>query len=237
MITCLSDAFFPDTAKDAVLVLEHLGCTVHLPENQTCCGQPAFNSGDFPVSRQVARHTADVFAGELPIIVPSGSCAAMHFHGHALQFENQPEEPAIDSLANRTWEIFDFIVHGLGITEWGGHFPHKVAIHHSCHTRGTRTGEALRTLLNSISDLELVEFGQPEQCCGFGGTFSVHFPNISSGMGQLKLDHLLEQSPDRLTSADMSCLMHLVGLAEKQGRALPYQHGIQILREALQLKP
>ena len=233
MMTCLCDAFYADVTKATMQVLEQVGCRVTVPEAQTCCGQPPFNGGDFETSRKVARHTAKVFAGEQPIIVPSGSCAAMHLHGNFLQFESEKDWDPVKSLANRTWELFDFLVHGLGITTWPGKFEGKVAIHHSCHTRGTRSGDAMRTLLGSIQGVELVEFGQGEQCCGFGGTFSVSFPNISAGMGRLKLEHVEEAKPDVLVSGDMSCLMHLNGLAERQGRTLPHQHAVELLASTI----
>ena len=233
MMTCLCDAFYADAAQATVEVLEHVGCRVQVPEDQTCCGQPPFNSGDFESSRKVARHTATVFAGDQPVIVPSGSCAAMHFHGNLLQFESERDWGPVRSLANRTWELFDFLVHGLGKRAWPGRYEKRVAIHHSCHTRGTGTEEAMRTLLSSIEGIELVGFDQGEQCCGFGGTFSVSFPNISAGMGTLKLDHLLEAEPDVFVSGDMSCLMHLNGLAERQGRVLPHCHAVQILAETI----
>ncbi|MFP6881125.1 MAG: (Fe-S)-binding protein [Roseibacillus sp.] len=234
MGTCLCDTFFVEAAVATVEVLEHLGVKVEYPEDQTCCGQPAFNSGDWKSGRKVARHTASIFGGDLPVIVPSGSCAAMNFHGNRLQFEEEPDE-AVESLSNRTWELMDFIVNGLGVTEWEGSLenPTKIAFHHSCHSRGTKTGEATTQLLRSIENVELVSFGQPEQCCGFGGTFSVTFPHISGQMGTLKLDHVLEQKPDLMCSADLSCLMHLGGLATVQGRQTPCKHAVQILREAL----
>lgn len=234
MGTCLCDAFFDDAARATVEVLEHLGVEVTFPEDQTCCGQPAFNSGDWDSSRKVARHCAKVFAGELPVIVPSGSCAAMNFHGNPLQFEACPD-PAVDSLARRSWEVLDFIVNGLGITTWQGSLPRptRVAYHASCHTRGTPTSAAALQLLSSIGNLEVIPFGQSDQCCGFGGTFSVAFPHISGRMGSLKLDHILAAEPDLLCSADMSCLMHIGGLAEFQGRAIPRRHVIEVLRQAL----
>lgn len=234
MGTCLCDAFYDDVARATVEVLEHLGVEVLFPENQTCCGQPAFNSGDWAASRKVARFTAEVFSGELPVIVPSGSCAAMNFHGNLLQFEECPD-PAIDSLGRRTWEVCDFIVNGLGIREWKGAFekPTRLAFHRSCHSRGTNTGEAITTLLSSIRNAEVVPFGQAEQCCGFGGTFSVTFPHISGRMGSLKLDHILDAAPDLLVSGDMSCLMHISGLARVQGRPIEHKHAIQVLRDTL----
>ncbi|MBC7979965.1 MAG: (Fe-S)-binding protein [Armatimonadetes bacterium] len=234
MGTCMCDAFYDEAAKATVEVLEHLGVQVEFPENQTCCGQPAFNSGDWEASRKVARFTADVFAGTLPVIVPSGSCAAMNFHGNLLQFEEAPEEK-INSLARRTWEVMDYIHNGLGIKTWPGKFakPTRIAFHRSCHTRGTNSGEAIVALLGSIENAEVVPFGQDEQCCGFGGTFSVTFPHISGRMGSLKMDHILEVNPDILTSGDMSCLMHLNGLARAQGRSIPHCHAIEILRDTL----
>ncbi len=234
MATCLCDAFYDDVAKATVEILEHLGVEVGFPENQTCCGQPAFNSGDWKSSRKVARHTAEVFGGDLPVIVPSGSCAAMHFHGNRLQFEECPD-PAIDSLADRTWELIDYIVNGLGVREWPGRFesPTRIAFHRSCHLRGSASGEAITSLLSTIGNAEVVPFGQAEQCCGFGGTFSVTFPHISGRMGSLKLDHILEQKPDLLVSGDMSCLMHLTGLAQAQGRPVAHKHVVQVLRDTL----
>lgn len=234
MATCLCDAFYDDAARASIEVLEHLGVEVLFPEDQTCCGQPAFNSGDWSSSRKVARHAAKVFAGDLPVIVPSGSCAAMHFHGHRLQFEECPDQE-VESLAHRTWEIIDFIVNGLGIKTWDGAFekPTRLAFHRSCHTRGTDTGEAVNSLLSSIRQAEVVPFGQTDQCCGFGGTFSVTFPHISGRMGSLKLDHIMASEPDLLVSADMSCLMHITGLARVQGRPIPHLHVVQVLRDTL----
>jgi L-lactate dehydrogenase complex protein LldE len=234
MGTCLCDAFYDDVARATVEVLEHLGLSVDFPEDQTCCSQPAFNSGDWMASRKVAKHCASVFGGDLPVIVPSGSCAAMNRHGNLLQFEENPD-PSIDSLANRTWEVIDFIVNGLGVKTWPGKFekPTRIAFHRSCHSRGTQTGEAVQTLLGSIGNAEIIPFGQAEQCCGFGGTFSVTFPHISGRMGSLKLDHILDIRPDLLVGIDMSCLMHLNGLAESQGRQIPQLHAIQVLRNTL----
>ncbi len=234
MGTCLCDAFYDDVARATVEVLEHLGYTVDYPADQTCCGQPAFNSGDWAASRKVALHTARVFAEELPVIVPSGSCAAMNRHGNLLQFGKHPD-PLVDSLARRSWEVIEFIFNGVGVKSWPGSFKEKtrIAFHRSCHCRGTDTGRAVRTLLASIGNAEVVPFGQPEQCCGFGGTFSVVFPHVSGEMGTLKLDHILAAEPDLLCGVDMSCLMHLSGLAAAQGRSLPYRHAIQILRDTL----
>ncbi len=233
MATCLCDAFFSDAARATVEVLEHVGCSVEFPEGQTCCGQPAFNGGDWESSRQVVRHTLRVFEGEKPVIVPSGSCAAMVFHGSPLQFQQEADLPAVEQMASRTWELFDFLVNGLGVTTWPGRFDARIAIHHSCHTRGTGTGDAIERLLGSIEGVELVEVMERDQCCGFGGTFSVTFPHISKAMGEIKIEQVLAHDPEYVVSADLSCLMHQKGLAKKSGRSMRVWHAAQILAEAL----
>ncbi|HEX3731025.1 MAG TPA: (Fe-S)-binding protein [Opitutaceae bacterium] len=233
MATCLCDAFYDDVAAATVEVLEQLGCTVDFPEGQTCCGQPAFNGGDWPASRKVVRHTVQTFQGEDPVVVPSGSCAAMLFHGAVLEFEEEKDRPAVEALGRRAWELADFIVHGLGVTQWPGRYEATVALHRSCHTRGTKSSTAAATLLTSIAGLKLAEFGEGEQCCGFGGTFSVTFPHISSAMGDLKLEHIRAVKPDVLVSGDMSCMMHLAGLAEKEGAPIKTRHLAQVLRDAM----
>lgn len=233
MATCLCDAFFPQVARAAVEVLEHAGCEVHFPEDQTCCGQPAFNSGDWESSRAVVRHCCHVFQGEDPVVSPSGSCAAMLLHGAPLEFEKQADEAAVHQLGHRTWELADYLVHARGMTRWPGRFPHRVVFHQSCHSRGTRSGEAARQLLESIDGLELVALEDREQCCGFGGAFSVSFPNISTGMGQLKLEHVMQTQADVLVSADMGCLMHLGGLIQKEQRGPRTLHLAEVLAAAL----
>lgn len=233
MATCLCDAFYDDVAAATVQVLEHLGVEVVFPEGQTCCGQPAFNGGDWVASRKVVRHTVKTFAGEEPVVVPSGSCAAMLFHGAVLEFEKEADLGEVEALGRRAWELGDFIVNGLGVKTWSGRFDSTVAFHRSCHSRGTKSSEAASVLLKSIPGLRIVEFGEGEQCCGFGGTFSVSFPNISGGMGALKLDHIRAVQPDVLVSGDMSCMMHLGGMAQQQGKPIKTMHLAQVLRDAL----
>lgn len=232
MATCLCDAFYPDAARRTVEVLERVGCSVEFPAAQTCCGQPAFNSGDWVASRRVVRHTLDVFSGELPVVVPSGSCAAMAFHGSPLQFKGKPGADRVAQMARRTWELCDFLVNGLGVERWGGSLRARLAIHHSCHTRGSGTGAAMELLLRSIEGIEILSLSEPDQCCGFGGTFSVAFPHISSAMGRLKVKDLARGNPDFIVSADMSCLMHQSGLARREGLRFPVRHISEILADA-----
>jgi L-lactate dehydrogenase complex protein LldE len=232
MATCLCDVYYDDVAVAAVEVLEHLGCTIAVPEDQTCCGQPAFNAGDWSAARRVALHTARVFDGDAPVIIPSGSCARMVTHGTGILFEREPDAGA-RALAGRGWELCDFIVNGLGVTRWPGRFDAKVAFHRSCHSRGMAYGDAALTLLESIEGLSLVEVAEAEQCCGFGGTFSVSFPSISCELGALKLEALGAMRPDVVVSGDMGCLMHLTGLARRKGHELRAMHVGQVLRDAL----
>jgi len=236
MATCLCDALFDDVAASTVEILEHLGCTIDFPEAQTCCGQPAFNSGDWTAARKVLRHVYKTFTAgpATPLIVPSASCAAMIYHGALLAFEQEPQTlPAARACAGRAWELVDFIVNGLGVKTWPGRYDAKIVFHRSCHSRGTGTGEAALTLLRSIEGLQVLAFDESEQCCGFGGTFSVTFPHISESMGNLKLDHLLAAKPDAIVSIDQSCLMSLSGLAAKGGRPVKTAHIAQVLRDAL----
>jgi L-lactate dehydrogenase complex protein LldE len=233
MATCLCDAFYDDVARATVEVLEHLGVAVAFPEAQTCCGQPAFNGGDWAASRRVVRHSMNTFAGPVPVIVPSGSCAMMLRHSAALEFEKEPDLSTVKELAGRTWELADFLVNALGVAGWPGRYVAKVAFHRNCHNRGTKSEEASLALLQSIYGVTVVPFGEPEQCCGFGGTFSVSFPSISSSMGALKLEHIRAAMPDVVVSGDMSCLMHLGGLAEREGKPLRILHIAQVLRDAL----
>jgi L-lactate dehydrogenase complex protein LldE len=233
MATCLADTFFDDVARATVEVLEHLGCEVTFPEDQTCCAQPAFNSGDWPAARQVARHCLRVFADAAPVVVPSGSCARMVSHGALMLFEAEGDRAEASALARRTWELGDFVARGLGVARWPGRLAMRVAFHRSCHSRGTAYADGALALLRSIEGLQVVEIGEGEQCCGFGGTFSVAFPHVSRAMGTLKLEHVLAAVPDVLVSADASCLMHVTGLAERAGRPLRALHLAQVLRDAL----
>ena len=233
MATCLCDAFYDDAAIATVEVLEHLGLTVEFPEAQTCCGQPAFTAGDWTAARRVTRHLVRTFQSELPVIVPSSSCAAMVFRGSLLAFEHEADLPEVRQLARRTWELADFIVNGLRVTTWPGRLDASIAFHRSCHSRDTQSAEAAATLMRSIEGVRLVEFGEADQCCGFGETFSVSFPHISEAMGRLKLEHLRAAEAQLLVGIDNSCLMHLSGIAEKEGHPVQHRHLAQVLRDAL----
>lgn len=232
MASCLCDAFFDDVAIATVEVLEHLGCRVEFREAQTCCSQPAFNAGDWSAARSVARHTLKVFRGG-DVIVPSGSCARMLSHGMPMLFEGESDVDDAIALSRRSFELADYVVNVLGVRQWSGRLDQRLAFHRSCHSRGTRYADAALTLLSSIEGLRLVEFDESEQCCGFGGTFSVSFPEVSARIGELKLENVQKTLVDGLVSADMGCLMHLDGIARKSGEPLRAWHIAQVLRDAL----
>ncbi len=235
MITCLCDTFYNEVAQASVEVLEQVGCTVEVPDAQTCCGQPAFNAGDWKAARKVIRHTLKTFQGEAPIVIPSGSCAHMVLSGYELAFEDDPgsDLEAIQEMTHRTWELCDFLVNGLGIESWPGTFNGTISLHRSCHTRGSDTYASAVKLLSSIDGLEVLEFDESEQCCGFGGTFSVAYPNTSEAMGTLKIDKLTAVKPDYIGAVDMACMLHLSGLAEKQERSFKKLHVAEILMQSL----
>jgi L-lactate dehydrogenase complex protein LldE len=232
MGTCLGDCFFDEAGRATVEVLEHLGYEVAFPEGQTCCGQPAFNAGDWEASRKVVRHALEVFSGEDPVVVPSGSCAAMFFHGAKLAFEHESDLDRVKNLAGRTWEICDFLVHAAGVKRWPGRMEASAVLHRSCHTRGTGSGDAALRLLGLVEGLRVWEPAEAEQCCGFGGLFSVSFPHLSGAIGERKREHLDSGDPDYLVSTDMGCLMHLIGLREGKAPWKP-RHVCEILTEAL----
>lgn len=236
MMTCLCDAFYDSVARATVEVLEHVGCTVEVPDAQTCCGQPAFNSGDWDATRKVVRHTCRSFDINKPIVLPSGSCAHMVQHGYDLAFEHEKDLKDVQTFSNSTWEICDYLVNGLGITTWPGKYNARISLHRSCHTRGTKTYESAVTLLKSIEGVELIEFDESEQCCGFGGTFSVAYPNTSVAMGTLKLEKLTADKPDIVGAVDMACMMHISGIAQKKGRPINKLHVAEILMAALRNK-
>ncbi len=235
MATCLCDAIYADAAKNSVEMLKKFGCEVLLPQNQTCCGQPAFNSGDFASARKVILHTIEAFAGnDYPVIVPSGSCAAMLFESSLIAFKDaSPEEyQKVENFAKRVWELNDFLVNALGVEKIGGKLKAKVAIHNSCHTKGTGTPEAMKKLLSSIEGIEFVDF-ESDSCCGFGGTFSVVFPQISAEMGEKKVKAIAAAKPDIIVAADTSCLLHQRGVAERLGIDYPTRHVCQVYAEAM----
>lgn len=226
--TCLADQFWPETLHATVAVLRGVGCEVTFDARQTCCGQPACNSGFHDQARQVARHFLEVFADAEAVVAPSGSCVAM-VHRFPELFAHDPALlPRAQQLAARTHELASFLVDVLGVTDVGAHFPHRVAWHDPCHAlRELRVHDQPRRLLAAVRGLELVELAAKDACCGFGGTFSVKYPELSTAM----LDHKLQQLEpvDVLASLDSSCLMQMRGRLQRSGRSLRVLHLAEIL--------
>lgn len=239
MLTCLCDVFYPEVGLATADCLESLGYTVHFDERQTCCGQPAFNSGDRAAARKVALHTLDVFKDAQAIVTSSGSCAAMIRWGYPQLFRGQPEYERVKQVAERTWELSEFLTQVVAVSSWPGSYPKKIALHRSCHLRELSAGTGPEKLLKSVVGLEIVPIETPEQCCGFGGTFSVSFPWTSREMGCSKLDSLIQSEADEVVSSDMGCLLHLNGLMEKEfseGRLqkkINARHYVEVLRDSM----
>ncbi len=237
MLTCLCDAFYPQAGIAVVECLEAAGYPVVFDPRQTCCGQPAFNAGDRTAARQVARHTLEVFRNAQAVVVPSGSCAAMIRWGYPQLFEGERDLDAALALGARTYEFHEFLVKVAGMLPWPGRYARRVALHTSCHMRELQTGPVAESLLRSVAGIDLRPVPQPEQCCGFGGTFSVKFPWTSREIGIAKLDALQNANVEELVSTDMGCLMHLAGLQSRlqtKKPQLPMRHVAELLRDSLQ---
>lgn len=254
MLTCLCDAFYGEVGIATVQVLERAGCDVSFPPGQTCCGQPPFNAGDWKAARSIAKHAMSTFGldesghAPAPIVTPSSSCAAMLREGYGMLFEGFGHPPV--------YELAEFLLGPMGVTGLEGfrsaegaklaspdtargssHTPQpgkrRVAFHRACHSRMLGLGDVQERLVSMVSGVELVPIEQPEQCCGFGGAFSITHGSISSGIGSEKLKHVIDSGVDTLLSGDMGCLMHLNGLIERERLPLKSMHYVQLLAEAL----
>ena len=213
-----------------VEILERLGHTVECPEEIACCGQPAFNSGCWEEARLVARPALDRLAASEAVVVASGSCGAMLKVFYPQLFEGDAASGAAAELSGKVWEFSDFLVSRLGVTDVGARFPAKVTFHDGCHgLRELGVKRAPRELLAKVADLELVEMGDAEVCCGFGGTFAAKFPMISTAMGEGKCASALETGAEYIVSNDSSCLMHVQGLVDRKGLPIRTLHLAEIL--------
>lgn len=237
MLTCIADAFYPDVGKAVVECLESSGYGVAFDDRQTCCCQPAFNSGDRDSAIKVARYTIDLFQNVEALVVPSGSCAAMIRWGYPQLFEGQSDYERAVALAEKTYEFHEFLVQVADQYPWPGQYERNVVLHRSCHMRELHCGDLPEQLLRSIKGLNLLDMPTPEQCCGFGGTFAVTFPWVSKEIGLAKIDSIQESSATEVVSTDMSCLMHLQGLQSRldnSGPSIPMRHVSQVLRDSLE---
>lgn len=218
-ITCLVDLAAPEVGERAVRLLERLGCEVAFPAGQTCCGQPAHNSGHPQEGRRVTRTWERAFAGtEGPIVAPFGSC--VHHIRHV----------ASPAVAERVRDLASFVVDDLGVTDAGGRFDGVVAWHDECHLlRGLGTARAARRLLDGVTGCRVVDVARPDLCCGFGGTFSLKAPKVSAAMADEKLDAFLAAGAEAVVSTDPGCLLHLEGRARRRGLDLRVLHLVDLL--------
>jgi len=232
MITCLGDALYPGVGESVVKVLRGLGVTVDFPARQTCCGQPAFNSGYVDDARRSARAFIDAFADSEHVVSISGSCTAMVRHHYPDLFPEGPERRRAESLAARTHEFSQFLVDVLEVDELPVAFPTVVTMHHSCHTMrllGVKDGP--ERLLGMVDGLEYRPLPRARECCGFGGTFAVKMAAISAAMVDRKVDHVLETGAGVLVGLDMSCLMNIGGRLHRRGAPVVTKHLAVLLAE------
>jgi len=230
-VTCFGDIFYPHAAEATVRVLRRLGIDVDFPLAQTCCGQPAFNAGFREQARAVARRHLTIFAPYDYVVVPSGSCTSMVRIFYADLFAEMPEAAAqAADLARRTYELSEFLVRVLGVEQVGAVFSGKVAYHASCHLqRELGVTEEPQRLMAQVAGAELVPTDLAEQCCGFGGTFAVKYPEISDAMLQKKIASLKRSGANTLVSCDAGCLMHIAGRLHRQGESVRIMHLAELL--------
>ncbi len=226
MLTCLCDAFYGEVGIAAVKVLEHLGCKVEFPLDQTCCGQPPFNNGDWESARKLAARTIELFSGDVPVVVPSSSCAAMLRDGCRSLF---------GKAMSNVFELSEFVLNVLKIESWPGDSiqAQRVAFHRACHGRVLGLGDSQERLLQMVPNLRLVPFEDADQCCGFGGAFAIGQGFLSSKIGLEKLRRICETGVETFASGDMGCLMHLRGLIEKHRLPVRAVHYCQVLSSTI----
>jgi len=215
-IPCYIDQFYPRVAEATAKLLTKCGVPIVYPEGQTCCGQPAFNSGYWEESKRVIHHFCDTFEGHRWIVTPSGSCAAMCrvFFGHV-----DPDERIV-GIGRRVFELTEFLVDVLGVTDTGATYPRKVTMHVGCHTRRELgVVEQPLALLRGIREMTYCELPEMSDCCGFGGTFSVKMPEMSLSMGRAKVENIVRSGAEVVVSPDTSCLMHVAGIMQRTEEA------------------
>lgn len=232
-VTCLVDTLYPQVGISAVRLLRRLGVDVDFPAEQTCCGQPAFNSGYHDDARAAAIQMVRAFRESEWVVGPSGSCVSMIRHYYPALFQDHPLRSEALEFANKTYELSQFIVDVLGVTDLGGTFEGVATYHTSCHmTRGLGVKDAPLTLLSHVRGLQLVDLPLADECCGFGGTFAVKMSGLSTAMADDKLDNVAKTGAQYLVGGDMACLMHLGGRLEKRGMPVKVMHLAELLEAA-----
>jgi len=231
MITCLADMFYPEVGERIVRLLRRLGVAVTLPAGQTCCGLPLFNSGYHDEAAAVARRTVQIFRDAEAVVVPSGSCAWMVKHEYPGLLRETAEAIDAERVAERTWEFSQFLVRGLGRTAFEGDVEGPLAYHDSCHLlRGLHEGESPRVLLRDLKGTSVVPLPGSDECCGFGGSFSVRLPEVSTSILERKLANLEASGARCLVACDAGCLMQIRGGLLRRGSALRALHLAEVLK-------
>ena len=231
-ITCLGDQFYTSTLQNMTHLLERLGVDLVFPPEQTCCGQPLFNNGFEDRTRPVALNFMRAFSkNDAPIIGPSGSCVSMVKHHYPSLFEEgTPEHVLALDISSRIYEFTEYLVDVLKVTDVGAVYAHKVTYHASCHylrEMGLRT-EA-KTLLNAVDGLEFIPLNEEETCCGFGGAFTVTFPEVSRSMMENKVENIIASGADTVITCEPGCLMNIAGGLQKAGSSIRAMHIIDLL--------
>ena len=230
-ITCLVDQFFPEVGMSVVSVLRKQGVEVEFPKDQTCCGQPAFNSGFTTEARDLAKRFVEIFENSEYVVAPSGSCTSMVrvFYPELLKDDPDWHKRAV-SLASRTYEFTEFLVNVLGVEDVGAYYQGKVALHQSCHLlRELNVKTEPQRLLKTVKGIELVELERSDSCCGFGGLFAIKYPHISGSILQEKIDCIRKSGGDVVVACDMGCLMHIGGGLSRQGDTTRTMHIAELL--------
>ncbi|SDO30642.1 L-lactate dehydrogenase complex protein LldE [Nakamurella panacisegetis] len=241
--TCLADALFPGVAIATTHLLERLGHEVVFPADQTCCGQMHINTGYLDEAVPVVRHHVDVFdPAEFDVAVaPSGSCVGSIRHQHAMVARRAGDtdlERRAKSLADKTFELSELLVDVLGLTDVGAYYPHRVTYHPTCHSlRMLRVGEKPLTLLRNVSGIDLVELPNADQCCGFGGTFALKNPEVSTAMLADKMSDVLATKAEVCSAGDSSCLMHIGGGLNRLRTGVRTVHLAEILASTRSAAP
>ena len=231
-ITCLIDSFHPETGEAVVNILHRLGVDVDFPPDQTCCGQPNFNAGLRAAARPIAEHTIRVFertSGD--IVTPSGSCAHMFKHGYPELFQDDPVWlPRAQAMANRVYEFTEYVVDRLGVTDLGARWEGLLTYHPSCHTlRGMNVDRQPRALLANVRGAQVAELPHAEECCGFGGIFSMEHPELSAEWLKRKIHNLETTQSPTLVVTDAGCLMHIAGGLHRQKKTQRVVHIAEVL--------
>jgi L-lactate dehydrogenase complex protein LldE len=235
-ITCLLDSLYPSTAESVVRVLQRAGAQVEVPPGQTCCGQPAFNAGLRRQAAPIAQHTIEVFEKTSgPIVVPSGSCAAMIRIGYLELFAYEPLWlTRARRLAERTFEFTEFLVDYLGITDLGATYPGRLTYHASCHLlRELGVDRQPRRLLESVHGAEFVELPWATDCCGFGGVFSAEHSEISTAMLARKIENIAKTSAPLVVACDAGCITNIQGGLMRLSRSERVIHIADLLANAI----